>query len=77
MLSKKQARAFFLGGTLVTFLIFIGLTVYSFSVENDQTNHENITEAVVRGKKYGNPIIVWVVIPFSVKGRITHLSLPR
>lgn len=48
MLSKKQARAFFLGGTLVTFLIFIGLTVYSMS--KDQTNEENITEAVVRGK---------------------------
>ena len=50
MLSKKQARAFFLGGTVVTFLIFIGLTVYSFSKSNDQSNHENITEAVVRGK---------------------------
>lgn len=50
MLSKKQARAFFLGGTLVTFLIFIGLTIYSFSEENDQTNHENLTESVVRGK---------------------------
>jgi len=25
MLSKSQARAFFLGGTLVTFLIFIGI----------------------------------------------------
>lgn len=51
MLSKKQARAFFLGGTLVTFLVFIGLTIYSFSGENDQTNHENITESVVRGKE--------------------------
>jgi len=50
MLSKKQARAFFLGGTLVTFLAFIGLTLYSFTEVNDQTNHENITEAVVRGK---------------------------
>jgi len=49
MLSKKQARAFFLGGTLVTFLIFIGLTVYSMT--KDQSNHENITEAVVRGKE--------------------------
>ena len=49
MLSKKQARAFFLGGTLVTFLIFIGLTIYSFG--KDQTNEENITESVVRGKK--------------------------
>lgn len=51
MLSKKQARAFFLGGTLVTFLIFIGLTIYSFSEENDQTNQENLTAEVVRGKE--------------------------
>jgi nitric oxide reductase subunit C len=50
MLSKKQARAFFLGGTLVTFLIFIGLTIYSFGKPQDQSNSENITEAVVRGK---------------------------
>jgi len=51
MLSKKQARAFFLGGTLVTFLVFILLTVYSLSASNDQTNHENLTDAVVRGKE--------------------------
>lgn len=51
MLSKKQARAFFLGGTLVTFLIFIGLTVFSLSKDVDQTNHENITAEVVRGKE--------------------------
>lgn len=51
MLSKKQARAFFLGGTLVTFLIFIGLTIYSFSKENDQTHSENLTAEVVRGKE--------------------------
>lgn len=50
MLSKKQARAFFLGGTLVTFLVFIGLTVFSLSGEVDQTNKENITESVARGK---------------------------
>lgn len=50
MLSKKQARAFFLGGTVVTFLIFIGLTVYSLSKAQDQSHSENITEAVVRGK---------------------------
>ncbi|APD07631.1 nitric oxide reductase subunit [Flavobacteriaceae bacterium UJ101] len=50
MLSKKQARTFFLGGTVVTFLIFIGLTIFSFSKEQDQTNSENITEQVVRGK---------------------------
>lgn len=50
MLSKKQARAFFLGGTVVTFLIFIGLTIYSFTKAQDQSNEENITEAVIRGK---------------------------
>ena len=51
MLSKKQARAFFLGGTLVTFLVFIGLTIFSLSKGADQSNKENITESVVRGKK--------------------------
>lgn len=51
MLSKKQARAFFLGGTLITFLVFIGLTVFSLSKSQDQTNREDITEQVVRGKK--------------------------
>ncbi len=50
MLSKKQARTFFLGGTLVTFLIFIGLTVYSLSEGQDQSNYGEITEQVVRGK---------------------------
>ena len=50
MLSKKQARTFFLGGTLVTFLVFIGLTIFSFSKEQDQSNYEDITEQVVRGK---------------------------
>jgi len=51
MLSKKQARAFFLGGTLVTFLIFIGLTIFSFSEGQDQSNYGDITEEVVRGKE--------------------------
>lgn len=51
MLSKKQARTFFLGGTLVTFLIFIGLTVFSFSKGQDQSNYAGITEEVVRGKE--------------------------
>ena len=50
MLSKKQARAFFLGGTLVTFLVFIGLTIYSFGSAQDQSNYGEITEQVVRGK---------------------------
>jgi len=51
MLSKKQARAFFLGGTVITFLIFIGLTIFSFSKAQDQTHDENITEVVVKGKR--------------------------
>src|SRR5690606_16790140 len=51
MLSKSQARTFFLGGTVVTFLIFIGLTVYSFMPRNDQTNHASITKDVIRGKE--------------------------
>jgi nitric oxide reductase subunit C len=51
MLSKKQARAFFLGGTVVTFAIFIGLTIFSFSKNQDQTQHDKITKEVVRGKE--------------------------
>src|SRR6478736_2415410 len=51
MLSKSQARAFFLGGTLVTFLTFIGLTVYSFMPKNDQTNHGKINARVIKGKE--------------------------
>ncbi len=51
MLSKSQARAFFLGGTVVTFLIFIGLTIYSFMPSNDQTNFKDIDKDVVRGKE--------------------------
>ena len=50
MLSKSQARAFFLGGTAVSFLAFILLTVYSLSPSNDQSNEEAITEKVIEGK---------------------------
>jgi len=51
MLSKSQARAFFLGGTVVTFLIFIGLTIYSFMPANDQSNYSKIDKKVIRGKE--------------------------
>lgn len=51
MLSKKQARAFFLGGTVVTFLIFIMLTIYSLSSAQDQSNLEDLTAEAVRGKR--------------------------
>jgi nitric oxide reductase subunit C len=51
MLSKSQARTFFLGGTVVSFLAFIALTIYSLAPSNDQTGHNQIDEHVVRGKE--------------------------
>ena len=51
MLSKSQAKAFFLGGTAVFFLIFLGLSWHSMSIAvPKQTHEENMTEAVIRGK---------------------------
>jgi len=52
MLSKNQARTFFLGGTVLFFLIFCGLSWDTLSREvPKQTHDENITDAVVRGKE--------------------------
>lgn len=51
MLSKSQARTFFLGGTIVTFAIFLGLSWNS--LQNDvpkQTHEENLTPQVINGK---------------------------
>lgn len=51
MLSKRQARTFFLGGTVVTFLIFLGLSWHSMTVEVPKRTHEeNLTPQVVAGK---------------------------
>jgi nitric oxide reductase subunit C len=51
MLSKSSARIFFLGGTIVTFLIFIALSWITLSSEVPEKTHaENITPAVVAGK---------------------------
>ena len=50
MLSKSQARAFFLGGTGVFTAAFLALTVDSMRQVPHQTNAENITEEVVAGK---------------------------
>ena len=72
MLSKKQARAFFLGGTLVTFLVFIGLTIFSFSKDQDQSNYGEITEQVVRGKKIWETNIVWAAIQSLEKEPTMH-----
>lgn len=51
MLSKSQARAFFLGGTGVFSLAFLGLTIDSHRQIPAQTREENITPQVVAGKK--------------------------
>jgi len=51
MLSKKQARAFFLGGTVLFSIIFLGLSYESVSTSiPSKTNADQITDAVVRGK---------------------------
>ncbi len=51
MLSKSQAKVFFLGGTIVTFAIFLGLSWHSLSTEvPKQTHPENLTAEVVKGK---------------------------
>ena len=51
MLSKKQAQIFFLGGTAVTFLIFIMLTIYSLGEAQDQSNLDDLTASAIRGKE--------------------------
>ena len=50
MLTKSQARAFFLIGTGVTAAVFIGLTVDTFRRIPAQTNAAGLTEQVARGK---------------------------
>jgi len=51
MLSKKQAKVFFLGGTITFSLIFLGLSYESVTSSMPRkTNADQITDAVVRGK---------------------------
>ncbi len=50
MLSKSQARAFFLGGTGVFTAIFVALSVDSMRQIPALTHEENLTDQVVRGK---------------------------
>lgn len=51
MLSKSHARTFFLGGTVVTFIAFLGLSWTSLSIEVPKRTHEeNLTPQVVQGK---------------------------
>ena len=51
MLSKGQARAFFLGGTFLFSGLFVGLTIDTHRHIPKQTNAHLITEEVVAGKK--------------------------
>lgn len=51
MLSKSAARAFFLVGTAVCSLAFVGLTVDTFGRIPEQTRAAAITPEVVRGKE--------------------------
>jgi len=51
MLSKKQAKTFFLGGTVLFFLIFLVMTIHSLTVGiPENTNADKITEQVKHGK---------------------------
>ncbi len=50
MLSKSAARAFFLGGTALCVVAFVGLTIDTFSRIPAQTRQGEITDAVRRGK---------------------------
>ncbi len=52
MLSKKQAKVFFLGGVILFMAIFVGLSVHSLTVGIPaQTNDADINEQVILGKK--------------------------
>ena len=51
MLSKSQARAFFLGGTVVFSVAFLGLTIDTHRKVPAQTRQKNITAEVKAGKK--------------------------
>jgi len=50
MLSKSQAKSFFLGGTILCSVAFIGLTVDTFKRIPSQTHQDKMNESVVRGK---------------------------
>lgn len=50
MLSKSQARAFFIGGTLVFSGIFLALTIDTLRQNAARTKSQNLSDAVLRGK---------------------------
>ena len=50
MLTKSQAKAFFVVGTATLSLVFIGLTIDTFRKVPTQTNAAALTPAAIRGK---------------------------
>ena len=50
MLSKSQARLFFLVSTAGFSLVFLGLTVDTIRQTPERSNEDRLTEAVIRGK---------------------------
>jgi nitric oxide reductase subunit C len=50
MLSKSAAKTFFIAGTALCSIAFVGLTVDTFQRIPAQTHEEGLTPAVVRGK---------------------------
>lgn len=51
MLSKSAARAFFLAGTALCTLAFVGLTVDTFGRIPEQTHADALSPAAIRGKQ--------------------------
>ena len=51
MLSKKQAKAFFLGGTVLFFLIFLAMSIHSVTVGIPKNTHEDQLNAQARHGK--------------------------
>lgn len=52
MLSKSQARFFFLGGTIVSFGVFLGMSWTSLVNEVPKKTHEeNLSKEVIHGKQ--------------------------
>ncbi len=49
-MTKRHTRLFFIGGTVLFALIFVGLTIDSHRQFGELTNAENITEEVIAGK---------------------------
>ena len=50
MLSKSQARLFFLGGTAFFTAIFLLLTIDTLRQVPERSNEQNLSESVIRGK---------------------------